>query len=40
MANNSLVRAALKDDYLKAQGVPSMRNPWVVIKFGDKAQLA
>ena len=40
LSNNSLVRAALNDDYLKEQGVPSMRNLWVVFKFGDKAQLA
>ncbi len=40
LSNNSLVRAALKDDFLKTQGVPLMRNLWVIFKFGDRAHLA
>ena len=40
LSNNSLLRAALNDDYLKSQGVPSLRNLWVVFKFGDSALLA
>lgn len=39
MSSNSLVQAALNDAYLKKQGVPSLRNLWVVFKFGDKAVL-
>ena len=40
LSNNSLEQAALGDVYLKSQGVPSMRNLWVVFKFGDKAVLS
>ena len=39
LSNNSLVRVALNDDYLKTQGVRSLRNLWAVFKFGDKARL-
>lgn len=40
MSSNSLVQTALNDAYLQSQGVPSLRNLWVVFKFGDKAVLA
>jgi len=39
MSQNSLVRFALNDTYLKEQGVPSLRDLWVVFKYADKAQL-
>lgn len=37
MSSNSLVHYALNDQYLKELGVPSMRDMWVVFKYGDKA---
>ena len=39
MSQNRLVRWALNDQYLKELGVPSMRDMWVVFKYGDKAKI-
>jgi len=39
MSNNSLVRLALNNAYLQEQGLPSMRDLWVVFKYGDQAKL-
>ena len=39
MSQNSLVRLALNNTYLKEQGVPSMRELWVRFKYGDKARI-
>jgi len=39
MSQNSLVRLALNDAYLKEQGVPSLRDLWIVFEYTDKAQL-
>lgn len=39
MAGNSLLQIALNNDYLKSQGLPSLRDLWLVFKYEDKAQL-
>jgi len=39
MSNNSLVRLALNNAYLQEQGLPSMRDLWVVFKYGDQGKL-
>ena len=39
MSQNSLVRWAFNNQYLEELGVPSMRDMWVVFKYGEKAQL-
>jgi len=38
-AGNSLLQIALNNDYLKSQGLPSLRDLWLVFKYEDKAQL-
>lgn len=39
MSNNSLVRLALNNTFLREQGVPSMRDLWVRFKYGEKAKV-
>jgi hypothetical protein len=39
MSNNSLVRLALNNTFLREQGVPSMGDLWVRFKYGDKAKV-
>ena len=39
MSQNSLVRWALNDQYLKELGVPSIKDMWVIFKYGDKAKI-
>ncbi|WP_309399500.1 group II intron maturase-specific domain-containing protein [Cerasicoccus maritimus] len=38
LSRNSLVCQALNDQHLKNQGVPSLRDLWVVFKYGEKAK--
>ena len=39
MSRNSLVNQALNNDYLRQQGVPSMRDLWVRFKYGEQARI-
>jgi RNA-directed DNA polymerase len=39
MSNNSLVRLALNNTFLREQGLPSMRDLWVRFKYGEKAKV-
>ena len=36
MSQNSLVRFALNNRYLKEQGVPELREIWIRLHYGDK----
>jgi len=36
MSQNSLVRFALNNRYLKAQGVPELRDTWIRLHYGDQ----
>ncbi len=38
MSQNSLVRYALNNRYLKAQGVPELRDIWIRLHYGDKPE--
>lgn len=36
MSQNSLVRFALKNGYLKEQGVPELGDIWIRLHYGDE----
>ena len=40
MSQNSLVRFALNNRYLKEQGVPELREIWIRLHYGDKPKPA